>query len=175
MTNIASKLETTANVSIIVVAVLIGAIFISRYVVSSPTTQGSPTPTIPVGSKVVFPGVDWNNSSGTLVLALSTACRYCTDSLPFYKKLSESAARQSGIKLVAAFPQSVEESTIYLKDKGVSVDLVLNRQPNDLNVAGTPTLILVDERGAVVNSWVGKLPPEKEAEVVESMLETLKN
>ena len=35
----------------------------------------------------------------------------------------------------------------------------------DIGVEGTPTLLLVDESGKVIASWVGKLGPDQEAAV----------
>jgi thioredoxin-related protein len=35
-----------------------------------------------------------------------------------------------------------------------------------IGVRGTPTLLLIDKQGAVKESWVGKLPPDKETEVL---------
>jgi len=36
-------------------------------------------------------------------------------------------------------------------------------------VDGTPTLLLVNEKGEISNSWVGKIPKEKEKEVISQL------
>ncbi|MDQ3750112.1 MAG: hypothetical protein M3367_14050 [Acidobacteriota bacterium] len=41
---------------------------------------------------------------------------------------------------------------------------------DSLQVDGTPTLLLVNDKGEITNSWIGKLPPNKEAEVINKLL-----
>jgi hypothetical protein len=40
---------------------------------------------------------------------------------------------------------------------------------DSINVDGTPTLLLVNEKGDVTDYWVGKLPPDKEDEVIRKV------
>lgn len=35
-----------------------------------------------------------------------------------------------------------------------------------LGVRGTPTLLLINDKGVVIKSWVGRLPIDKEGEVI---------
>ena len=69
--------------------------------------------------------------------------------------------------MIAALPQDVPEATKYLADNNVTVDQVIKANPGEAMVRGTPTLLLVDKNGVVLDTWVGKLPPEKENEVLE--------
>lgn len=39
------------------------------------------------GARLNLNGVAWNESRETLVMALSSECRYCTESAPFYQRL----------------------------------------------------------------------------------------
>lgn len=165
------RVELLANVAIIIVALLLGAVLVKRYLL-----PGAPPPSpmeaarIKPGTKLSLPGVDWGGSSRTLLMALSTNCRYCTESAPFYQRLAQEKAKHEGVKLLAVLPQSVEESQKYLGDNGVKVDEVRQAAPSAVGAGGTPTLILVDDKGAVVESWVGKLPPPKEVEVMNRFL-----
>ena len=68
--------------------------------------------------------------------------------------------------LVAVLPQSVGESQKYLNDLGVSVDDIKQAGLDAVQVRGTPTLIMADRTGTVVESWAGKLPAEAEGEVL---------
>ena len=74
------------------------------------------------------------------------------------------------MQLITVMPQSVEEAQRYLSEHKISVDEIRQTSLDTINVKGTPTLLLVDKTGAVVQSWVGKLPPEKESEVVAHFL-----
>lgn len=64
-------------------------------------------------------------------------------------------------------PQTFDEAQRYLNEHGISADEIKQTSLNNINVRGTPTLIMVDRSGTVLQSWVGKLPPEKEAELTQ--------
>ncbi len=68
--------------------------------------------------------------------------------------------------MVAVLPQPNDEAKKYLHDLGVSIEEVRQEQLGVLAVEGTPTLILVDNNGAASDIWIGKLKPDKEAEVL---------
>lgn len=71
---------------------------------------------------------------------------------------------------MAILPQSSDEAQKYLNDHGISTDEVRQSVPGAVYARATPTLIMVDKTGTVVESWVGKLPPEKEAAVLSHFL-----
>ncbi len=113
--------------------------------------------------------MDWAKSEKTLVMALSTTCHFCAESTPFYQKLVGQKTGRSDVRLVAVMPQPVEDARHYLTEHAISVDEVRQASLNSIKVRGTPTLLLVDNGGVVVRSWVGKLPPDKEKEVVDAV------
>lgn len=165
------RVELLANVAIVVVAVLLGVVLVRRYLLpASPPPSPAAAARIKPGTRLSVPGVDWGGSRQTLLLVLSTDCRYCTESAPFYQRLAREKAGRADVRLLAVLPQSVEESRKYLGEHGVAADDVRQTAPKELGVAGTPTLVLVDQTGAVVESWVGRLPPAKEDEVVGRLL-----
>ncbi|MET0650359.1 MAG: hypothetical protein ABW208_27440 [Pyrinomonadaceae bacterium] len=160
-----------ANVAIILVAAVLCAVLIKQYVLpASPNPPPSQVQRKQVskGDKISVPGVDWGQSGQTLLMALSTGCHYCTESAPFYQRLSRERAGKS-VRLVALFPQQTDESRQYLNGLGVTVDEVQQVSPGAVDVPGTPTLILVDGQGTVRNVWVGKLSEGKEVEVFASL------
>jgi hypothetical protein len=61
------------------------------------------------------------------------------------------------VRLVALFPQPVEESRAYLNRLGIGINDIVQSPLSSVGASGTPTLLLIDNRGAVVDSWVGKL------------------
>jgi hypothetical protein len=63
-------------------------------------------------------------------------------------------------------PQEVSQGQTYLGKLGVVVDEVRQSTLGAIGVSGTPTLLLVDNKGAVKQSWLGKLSPDKETEVL---------
>lgn len=93
--SLSGKIETTANLATIVVAVLISATLVKTHFFPSPAARAATTVNAPVSQIVPGKtldgralGVDWARNRSTLVLAISTACHFCKDSLPFYRKLA---------------------------------------------------------------------------------------
>jgi len=166
MSTLIKRIEVLANVAIIFVAILLGVILVRNYMLPRSRAPQQPAASIPAGTKLSLPGVDWKANGKTLVLALSTACHFCTESAPFYQRVAQERAKAGNIRLVAVFPQPVPEGQKYLSSLGVTVDEVKQAQLESIGVIGTPTLIMTDGQGAVAESWRGKLPSEKESELL---------
>jgi thioredoxin-related protein len=160
------KIELFANVAIILVAVLIVVLVVKKYI--SPVPQEAITG-IPVGNKISMLDVNWAKNGRTLLLVLQKDCHFCTESAPFYQRLVHKTAEQSNVQLIATLPNTVDESKHYLSYLGVSINEVRQAPLSSIGVEGTPTLILVDGAGKVEASWVGRLPPNKEAEVLDRL------
>lgn len=160
------KIELLANVAIVVVAVLLGVVVVRNYLL--PAGRNAAPPEIQKGAKVEVQGVDWSKSGRTLILVLQKGCHFCTESAPFYKRLVP-AASEKNVRLLAVLPQALEEGREYVSGMGVPVGEVAQASLGSINVRGTPTLILVDDKGAVIDSWVGKLPAEGEESVMNRL------
>jgi hypothetical protein len=76
------------------------------------------------------------------------------------------AAAAKNVKLIAVVPHSSAEGREYLNGLSVPITEVRQTSFDSIGVTGTPTLILLDDQGAVAEVWVGKLSPEKESEVL---------
>jgi len=161
------KIELLANVSIIVVAVILGFVLINRFVF--PPTPVGPGEDIKVGTKVSLPDINWSQSERNLVLVLQKGCRFCAESGPFYRHLTRETTALANVRLIAALPQDVGEASQYLSDLGVAVNEIRQVPPVSVGVRGTPTLLLVDNTGTITDVWVGKLSPDKEAEVLRRL------
>lgn len=169
MNKLIPKIELVANLLIIVVAVLLIGVMVKKYVYSPAAAPAQSQRVEPaVGAKVNVPDVDWSKQPKTLILALQKGCHFCSESAPFYKRLNESL-RNEHVQMVAVLPGAREESAAYLQEIGVTNVEVRQLPLNAIQVSGTPTLILTNEKGEVTHYWVGKLPPEKEKEVLEQL------
>jgi len=159
--------------AVITVAILFSIVTIKHFVSSRPGTSAgaSVAPTVARGTtlKSCLPGVDWAKNGRTLVMALSAHCRYCKESAPFYRRINTEAGRS--VKLLAVLPQSREESAKFLRDEGVRVDDIRQAEPIALGVPGTPTLLLVDGKGTVVQLWLGRLTRSKQDSVLSMLRE----
>ncbi|MGI8656533.1 MAG: hypothetical protein ACR2LC_15115 [Pyrinomonadaceae bacterium] len=164
MKNLTKRIEVAANVAIIIVALLVGVVAVKRYLVND---QRAPlNKEIIAGSKISLQNVDWTRNDQTLLLVLQKGCRYCSESASFYRRLAQSVATgHSNTQLIAVLPQNASEGSAYLNELNVPIE-AKQATVGSLGASATPTLILVNKAGEVKASWVGKLPAEKEAEVL---------
>lgn len=171
MNNLHKRVEFLSNLGIIVVAILLGGVLVNHYLLPA-SPKSAPVESAPIkpGMKLSLSGVDWEKGDKTLLLVLSTNCHFCTESASFYQRLAQQKAMRGDVRMIAMLPQSLDEAQKYLSDHGISVDGITQAAPGAVYARATPTLIMVDRTGSVVESWVGKLPPEKEVEVMNRFL-----
>lgn len=164
------KIELAAHISIIVIAILLVGDTAHKYFFAAPTAATNQPPRLEpkIGSVMNAPDVNWSQQPKTLILALQAGCHFCNSSAPFYKRIIESV-KDKNIKLVAVFPTPVEESAAHLQKLRLDGMEVKQSSLKSLQVSGTPTLILTNDKGEVTNYWVGKLPPDKETEVINKL------
>ena len=154
-------LEIAANVSIVVVAVMIVIVFARNYFLGSKTSP----PAIADGATLTGQPVNWHDNTKNVVLVLSTTCHFCKESSGFYRKLVEDCRNHA--RTIAFFPQTSQEAQAYLKAEYVQVDEVKHANFQSLQIGGTPTLLLVNSNGVVQKVWLGKLTEAKEKEVLD--------
>lgn len=175
-------LHLVSNISIIFLTIIIGFVVVKEYVFDSPSTSNIERVTgsdisatsaskpanrlNPIGKEVPLYGIDWSANETTVVLYISTTCRYCDESKDFYQRLST----DKSVRIIAVLPQSTDEASKYLETHNIKVDQVLNSSLREIGVTATPTLLLVNGVGNVTDSWRGKLSPDKEAEVLAKLL-----
>jgi hypothetical protein len=183
----ARGVEISMNISIIVLALIGATVLVKDYLLRSqkpaatevqqtaaklpPTaTTSAPPKTGPVeGTQLNVPGVAWNESNETILLALSKGCHFCSQSAPFYQKLTQQLAQRKDVRVIAVLPQEVGEAKQYLDELGVPIRDVRQASLNSIGVRGTPTLIIVDNAGKVKQSWIGQLNTERESEVLSRL------
>lgn len=122
-----------------------------------------------VGSSVSLRGVDWAKKSQTLVIALKDGCHFCAESAEFYRRLDRDGSVRKKTRFIAALPGSLPDSQVYLNRENVNVDEIRQTDLRMIGVRGTPTLLLVNNAGVITQTWVGKLSPEHEREVVSAL------
>lgn len=166
--NLVKKIEVFANIAIIVVALIIGVVLVKKFFFTN-STANQPKETISVGSKINLNQVDWAKNGYTLLLVLSKDCRFCAESIPFYQKISQEFSQNDKVKLVAVFPEDTASAKEYLQSNNITVSEVYQATPPAIGVRGTPTLLLINEKGEVMENWLGKLPESDEKKVFERL------
>ena len=163
-------IEVVANVLIIVVAVACLVVIAQRYFRTEPPPPKAPALKSPaLGNKVSMTDIDWSKNRKNVLLVLQDGCRFCTESAGFYRTLLQQT-KDKGVSVTAVLPQNRDEARKYL-DKLQLSDLDSKQSAlGPLDVSGTPTIIVTDDKGQITNVWVGKLPPEKQTEVIATLL-----
>ena len=164
--SLVKKIEVFANVAIIIVALVLGIVLVKKFVLTD-SSQNKPKETVSVGSKINFEKVDWAKNGNTMLLVLSKDCRFCTESIPFYQKISQEIYQNNKIKLITIFPQDTSTAKDYLQANTISVNETFQANPSTIGVGGTPTILLINDKGEVTNAWFGKLYEEEEKKVFE--------
>jgi hypothetical protein len=160
------RIEMIANVVVILLAVVIGTIFLKdRF--ASPAPEANE---VKAGDKLASPnGWDWSVHDRTLMLVLRKGCHFCEDSAPFYQRLAaEHQEDASKTALVAVFPDSATEVKEVVATEGLGLQALPGVPLEKLKASGTPTVLLVDRNGTVLNAWIGMLSPKQELEVLKA-------
>ena len=163
-----AKVEVVANLAVILLAVLIGSVFLKdRF-----TTPGPEPNEVKAGDRLIsLNGWDWGAHDRTLLLVLRKGCHFCEDSAPFYQRLvAKQQQDRSNTAIVAAFPDAADAAKEVVQSQRLGVQAIAGVQLRRLKVSGTPTLLLVDNRGTVLNTWIGVLSPRQELEVIRASL-----
>jgi len=161
------KLEVVTNIALIALACIIGYDFLLAR-----STSKNPLPaSVQVGDQLPsLAAYDWKSHDRTLVLALKNGCRFCEESFPFYRKLAElEKSNQTDAHLIAVFPDDPAAVRQHLETQRLAVEAFAGVELNQVKVAGTPTLILIDRQGLASRVWIGALAAAGEAEVVTAI------
>jgi thioredoxin-related protein len=166
-----STLDTIANIAIILVCIVAATILIrNNFFPPAPQRPPGAPPEVAKGEtlaalrEVIPQGTD-----KALVVAVSPTCHFCNDSMPFYKQLLDKRNEsKSPIKVIAAVPgaEAKEAEAKHFADNGIQPDALVHVDFAKIKVPGTPTLLLVDNQGKVLDVWVGKLNESGEREVL---------
>jgi hypothetical protein len=169
------KVEVLTNIAVIAAAIVLCAVLAKKHLLVSEKTQMANVAAAPrsiarqnlnIGKKISVPGIEWNHQR-TLLLVLSTTCRFCTESAPLYQTLEKE--KPANVRLIAVLPQGLGESRTYLTKLGLTFPDIVQTSLASVGVSGTPALILVDQSGLVKQFWIGKLPEAESAKLVASL------
>ena len=161
-----SKLEKYANVSIIVAAVLFVSMW-GLHFLRTPQSQpsGPGLPEYLAGELLpTMEGVELRANRQSVLLFMNSQCRFCTESMPFYRSLAESQSRDYDVLAISREP--LDSLRGYLTLHALRPDQTISVAENtELRLTKTPTLIVTDHTRVVRGVWLGQLTPEQEQQV----------
>lgn len=163
-------LETTTNIAILVTCIVI-TVGIVRTDWSEPVLPEA----APAGS-VLEPiePIQFNVAERTIILGVHSACTFCTQSMPAFRHLVEGARRQPSGKLqvVGIGRESAAVLRGYFAANGIGAIQVGSIPEGSAAislVATTPSIVLVDKSGEVIDSWRGRLEPGRAAQILRQV------
>lgn len=162
-----AKIEVAANIVVILLAVVIASVYLrDRF-----SAHGPEPNEVKAGDRLPrLEGWDWSAHDRTLVLVLRKGCHFCEDSAPFYQRLAANHRPEgTDAAIVAVFPDAADAVNEVVQSKGLGVHVLAGVPLETLKVSGTPSLLLVDRSGTVLNAWIGMLSPRQELEVMRAM------
>lgn len=166
MDKIGKALEVAANIAIITLAVYLLFAVTGSWWKQKGSEHSSSLFEFVKGDKFQIAGIDWSQNDLNLLVIVSTTCRYCIESGKFYGSISTLKKSLGSFNLFVAFPQDANENQIFLRSHGIDADRVIVGGIDPSLGARTPTLILVGPDGEILDFWIGRLPPEKEDEIL---------
>ena len=163
------RLELLVNISVIVLGAAVLFFLVKTYRATRIAAESAQEPHI--GDQLpAIPDVNWKANDRTLVLALKKGCHYCEDSMPFYRQLAQ-LSEQKALKanLVAVFPDPTADVDALVQAEHLSLQAVPDVSLSKLKVGGTPTLILADSSGRILQDWVGELSDHEQQQLLATL------
>lgn len=168
-TKLKSYLEVATNVAVLMASLVVLSVYGLSYLAGKPKTVL--TVGLQKGQTVrALPQHDFGSSSQTLIIAMNTECHFCTESVPFYNQVIETQqALDKPTRVIAIFPNTEEEVKRYTHQQRLKADTISGVNLSALNLSATPTVILVDSGGRVLDFWIGKLAENAEQQIIKSL------
>lgn len=117
-----------------------------------------------------LPGVDYSMSNLTLLIAMSSKCEFCQESVPFYNQLAESIHNNGcAIRVIACFQDFESDVNLFVGKAQLDVETISGVDFRLLKLPGTPAMILVDSNGTILDFWVGKLSKDTEQQITDAL------
>jgi hypothetical protein len=113
-----------------------------------------------------LPQVDYSSSPQTVLIAMNTQCHFCTESISFYNDLARAQqGKDKTTRIIAVFPNAESEVRQYVQQNQLQLETIAGADLKALNIRGTPTIILVNKSGKVLDFWVGKLSEDEKRQI----------
>ena len=164
-----SRIENAANIAVIVSAlVFLGMAY--RYLAPPVPAVPREAPIYSPGDSVgEIPGVSLSDGKQTVIFFLSSTCRYCTDSMPFYREVAQfvtgSTEVRERVQVVVVGREQEAVLRAYVEAHEFSPDQIKTVTEADTpKLALTPTLVLVNGAGGVDAAWIGQLDASNQGE-----------
>lgn len=150
-----TRLETIADVCIIVACVLVSVTLVQRW---TSTNSTAARPSSYQAGEIIEPlsGVSFGAKPRTVLLYVASTCQFCTASMPLYAELS-SHRNTADFQIIVVGREPTTVLSSYASEHGVQADKVMQVSAGSRRLTATPTLLVLDHTGKIEGSWVGLL------------------
>ena len=111
--------------------------------------------------------IDYKTTRATMLIALDTECQHCIKALTFYKEIARTA--KPNLQILAVFPNGNGSVQEYAKRHELGFATQSSVDLSQLNILATPTLILLDNDGRIVDFWIGGGLPDSQSEIMRTL------
>jgi hypothetical protein len=163
------SLEKLSQVAFLAMCIAVTAVAVQRLAVARSVRPDSAPPPIAEGTRLALhSNLQPGTAKASLVLALSTNCQFCTQSMGFYRRLAElDVVRDGSLSLGVASIQPPDQMREYLSTHRLAIASMAQLRESGVSIQGTPTLVLVGADGLVRKSWGGQLSSDGEQDVIK--------
>jgi peroxiredoxin len=167
-----NRLAVGTSITLLVIfAVTLGTLAWPRLMGAVGVAPPAPEPAYRAGATIDTP-VEWyQGASHTLLLFARASCTACRAAQPFFKRLIDDIGATARVVLVTSAGEADEDAR-YARELGLESQAIRTAIPG-LNVRVTPTLVLVDRQGTIIQAWEGVGPAEKQTEITASLTSQL--
>lgn len=127
----------------------------------------APEPAYRAGTAIDTPKEWYQGAPYTLLLFARASCSACQTAQPFFKRLVNDIGATVRVVLVTSAGEA-DEDAYYARGLGLASNAIRTAVPG-LSVRVTPTLVLVDRQGTILDAWEGVGPVENQSAIAQSL------
>ncbi|MDP2998630.1 MAG: hypothetical protein Q8N47_14180 [Bryobacterales bacterium] len=148
-------LDNVANWASIVVCLVVLITVVDHYAISRSAERRNHRSVLGIGLLLPrLPGVGYDRANMSVLVFLSGKCIACTESQADYVQLLEAAERSEGrVRIIAVLRESVQS----IEGFNARLPSIEIKDFAAYGVFGTPTVVVVDNKGIVRDFWIGRL------------------
>jgi hypothetical protein len=166
--SVKEKLESITNVCVVVLIGFFLLVFISIEIKRSLRTrvQQGLVKGVVIDKSELTAGVV---SEQILIIAMSKECEHCVDSASFYREIARRSRASGRTQVIALFPSGTQQMTEFLSRQQLHLENIKTIDFDDVKLSTTPTLILLDRSGKILDFWIGTLSEEGQRYVLNRL------
>jgi len=157
----------TSVVLLAVFAATLGTLAWPRVTGALGVEPPAPEPAYRTGTAIDTPKEWYQGAPFTLLVFARASCGACQKAQPFFKRLVNDIGAGIRVVLVTSAGEA-DEDAYYARGLGLETNAIRTAVPG-LSVRVTPTLVLVDRQGTILDAWEGVGPPEKQSQIAQSL------